>query len=78
MDNTINKMLSMTKEEINKSEFFTSIEYSEEVIESIVDSFNIDDLTSYVRSSIRTELIKSKRAFRKACNSYEEVWGESE
>ena len=75
MDNT---MPSMTKKEISKAEFFTNIEYSEEVVEFLIDSFDIDDLTSYVRSSIRTELIKSKRAFRKACNSYEEVWGEGE
>jgi len=71
-------MPSMTKKEISKAEFFTNIEYSEEVVEFLIDSFDIDDLTSYVRSSIRTELIKSKRAFRKACNSYEEVWGEGE
>ena len=53
-------------------------EYADAVIDHIVDSYDIDDLTDYVRHSLMMEFIKSKRAFRRACHSYEEIWGESE
>tara|TARA_Y100000310_G_C20491346_1_gene719374 strand:+ start:408 stop:638 length:231 start_codon:yes stop_codon:yes gene_type:complete len=73
------QMPTLTNEEIKTAEYFSvSEEYAEQVVEFLLDSFDIDALEDYVRRGIRTELIKSKRAFRTACHSYEEVWGEGE
>ena len=74
-----NLMPSLTKEEIKTAEYFgVDKEYADAVIDHIVDSYDIDDLTDYVRHSLMMEFIKSKRAFRRACHSYEEIWGEGE
>ena len=78
-ENDPTRMPTLTKEEINKAEYLSvPSEYSDQVIDCIVESYDIDDLTNYVKASLKMEFIKSKRAFRRACHSYEEIWGESE
>ena len=78
-ENDPTRMPTLTKEEINKAEYLSvPSEYSDQVIDCIVDSYDIDDLTNYVKASLKMEFIKSKRAFRRACHSYEEIWGEGE
>ena len=78
-ENDPTRMPTLTKEEINKAEYLSvPSDYSDQVIDCIVDSYDIDDLTNYVKASLKMEFIKSKRAFRRACHSYEEIWGESE
>ena len=73
------EMPSLTKEEINKADFFSvPEEYADQVVECMIDSMDVDDLVDYVKASFRERFIKSKTAFRQSCHSYEEIWGESD